>query len=168
MMTGMKASTCTQVHRYRYMPHTVCESRGPIYLCMLHVQCSSQIRSRQCHRSQHELTAVECKHACKRRSGATDRLHASQVGISHRGQGAVDGRLRVCVCVPYLKLIWNDRYHYREHHRRRTATPRFRDYMLSLKSSCARRSTTYADREHIYATIYMYIKHRRAHRQRNK
>ena len=98
-------------------------------------------------------------------SGATDRLHASQVGISHRGQGAVDGRLRVCVClcVPYLKLIWNDRYHHREHHCRRTATPRFWDDMVSLKSSCARRSTTHADRTHIYSC--MQIKSTHQHKQ---
>ena len=36
--------------------------------------------------------------------------------------------------VPVL-LIWEDRYH----RCRRTATPSFREYLLSLKSGCARR-----------------------------
>ena len=93
-------------------------------------------RPLQCLRPQHGQRAVGFTPARRRRSGAIDRLQASQVGISHHGQGACCKRLRVCNA-----QYWKDRTH---ENNRRIPTLRSQDCMGSLLSGCARGSVIHA------------------------
>ena len=68
-------------------------------------------RPRQCPRPQHGQKTMGFKLVRRRRSGAIDRLQASQVGISYRRQGAwCELLMNACVCVCVCVCVSNAKY----------------------------------------------------------